>query len=185
VLGDRVRMKAGDVDEGVFIRSLAARGHLGGLSRSTARAASVLDAAGYDLIIIETVGAGQSEVEIAGLAHTVAVILPPGLGDEVQALKAGILEIAHVLVVNKADLPGAERADNDLRSMLRLRAKDRRGVPVLRTIAVTGEGVSVLADAIESHAFARRQGRIATSPAAGEKPPAAGPQSARDSENGT
>jgi LAO/AO transport system kinase len=169
VLGDRVRMAAGDTDEGVFIRSLAARGHLGGLSRSTARAASVLDAAGYDLIVIETVGAGQSEVEIAALAHTVVVVLPPGLGDEVQALKAGILEVANVLVVNKADLPGAERADNDLRSMLRLRAKDRRGVPVLRTVAATGEGIAGLADAIESHASVRGRARVPSAPAAAEQ----------------
>jgi GTPase len=164
VLGDRVRMAAGDTDEGVFIRSLAARGHLGGLSRSTLRAAQVLAAAAYDVVIIETVGAGQSEIAIAGLAHSVMVVLPPGLGDEVQALKAGILEIAHLLVVNKGDLPGAERAATDLRAMLRLRPPARRGVPVLRTVASSGEGVAALADALEAHAAAAR---VAGMPIAG------------------
>ena len=156
VLGDRVRMAAGDSDDGVFIRSLATRGQLGGVSRSTARAVDVLDAAGYDVIVIETVGAGQSEVEIANLARTCVVVLPPGLGDEVQALKAGILEIADVLVVNKADLPDAARTERDLKAMLALRAKDRRGVPVLRTIATSGQGVAELADAIEQHARGQR-----------------------------
>jgi LAO/AO transport system kinase len=151
VLGDRVRMAAGDVDEGVFIRSLAARGHLGGISRSTARAVGVLDAGGYEVIIIETVGAGQSEVEIAGLAQTCVVVLPPGLGDEVQTLKAGILEVADVLVVNKSDLPDAERTLADLKAMLRLRAPARRGVPLLPTVATSGAGVPALADAIANH----------------------------------
>lgn len=151
VLGDRVRMAAGDTDEGVFIRSLASRGHLGGLSRSTAQAVGVLDAGGYDIIVIETVGAGQSEVAIAGLARTCVVVVPPGLGDEVQALKAGILEIADLLVVNKSDLPGADRTLFDLKSMLRLRAPARRDVPVMRTIANSGEGIAALADALDRH----------------------------------
>jgi LAO/AO transport system kinase len=159
VLGDRVRMAAGGLDDGVFIRSLAARGHLGGLSRSTARAVDVLDASGYDMVIIETVGAGQSEVAVAGLAQTCVVVLPPGLGDEVQALKAGILEVADVLVVNKSDLPGADRAMSDLKAMLALRPPARRGVPLLRTVASSGEGLAALADAIAGHAYAAFSGR--------------------------
>jgi LAO/AO transport system kinase len=162
VLGDRVRMTAGDADEGVFIRSLAARGHLGGLSRSAARAVRILDAGGYDMVIIETVGAGQSEVAVAGLAQTCVVVLPPGLGDEVQALKAGILEVADVLVVNKSDLPGADRTISDLRLMLSLRAPARRGVPVLRTAASSGEGLAALADAIAGHAQTAFSGQPAT-----------------------
>jgi LAO/AO transport system kinase len=150
LLGDRVRMQAGALDEGVFIRSLASRGHLGGVSRSTARAVAVLDAAGYDIVIVETVGAGQSEVEIAALAATCVVVLPPGLGDEVQALKAGILEIADILLVNKADLPDAQRTLADLKAMLRLRPADRR-VPLLSAIALSGDGVPVLADTILGH----------------------------------
>jgi LAO/AO transport system kinase len=161
VLGDRVRMAAGDIDDGVFIRSLAARGHLGGLSRSTACAVDVLDASGYDMVIIETVGAGQSDVAVAGLAQTCVVVLPPGLGDEVQALKAGVLEIADVLVVNKADLPGADRTISDLKLMLSLRAPARRGVPLLRTIASSGEGLAALADAIAGHAQTALGGRPA------------------------
>jgi LAO/AO transport system kinase len=147
LLGDRVRMQAGALDAGVFIRSLASRGHLGGVSRSTARAIAVLDAGGHDIVIVETVGAGQSEVEIAALAATCVVVLPPGLGDEVQALKAGILEIADILLVNKADLPDAQRTLADLQAMLRLRPAHRR-VPLLSTVAVSGAGVSALADAI-------------------------------------
>jgi LAO/AO transport system ATPase len=161
VLGDRVRMAAGALDEGVFIRSLASRGHLGGLSRSTARAVEVLDAGGFDVIIIETVGAGQSEVAVAELAQTCVVVLPPGLGDEVQAQKAGILEVADVLVVNKSDLPDAERTVSDLKAMLRLRPAARRGVPLLRTIATSGEGVAALADAVAGPAKARFSGYAA------------------------
>jgi LAO/AO transport system ATPase len=162
ILGDRVRMDAGAADDGVFIRSLASRGHLGGLSRAAARAADVLDAAGYDIVMVETVGAGQSDVEIADLAQTRLVVCPPGLGDEIQALKAGILEIADVLVVNKADLPGAERAERDLAAMLGLRAPVAWRVPLCMTSAATGAGVAVLADTIERHrAHVAKNGRIA------------------------
>jgi LAO/AO transport system ATPase len=147
LLGDRVRMQAGALDDGVFIRSLASRGHLGGLSRSTASAIAVLDAGGYDVVIVETVGAGQSEVEIATLATTCVVVVPPGLGDEVQALKAGILEVADILLVNKADRPEAQRTLADLNAMLRLRPAHRR-VPLMSTVALSGEGVPALADAI-------------------------------------
>lgn len=120
LLGDRVRMRDLSGDPGVFIRSMASRGALGGLARTTASAAQVLDAAGFDVILIETVGAGQSEVDIARVAHTVVVVEAPGLGDDIQASKAGILEIADILVVNKSDLPGAERTARALKTMLEM-----------------------------------------------------------------
>ena len=120
VLGDRVRMRDLAGDSGVFIRSMATRGSLGGLAQSTANMAQVFDAAGFDVIIIETVGAGQSEVDVARLAHTTLVVEAPGLGDDIQAIKAGILEIADILVVNKADRPGVENTEKALRSMLEL-----------------------------------------------------------------
>jgi LAO/AO transport system ATPase len=154
ILGDRIRMATHQGDERVFIRSLAARGHAGGLARSAARAVDVLDAAGYAHIIVETVGAGQSEVEVADLAHTCIVVLPPGLGDDVQAIKAGILEIADIYVVNKADLPLAARAERELLAMIALRSYPAWKPPVLRTVATTGEGVAKLAEAIAAHAQA-------------------------------
>ena len=151
VLGDRIRMGEVQSDARVFIRSLATRGHLGGLTRSTAEVVAVLDAAGFDYVIVETVGTGQSEVEITRVAGTRIVVCPPGLGDDVQMLKAGVLEIADIFVVNKADLPDAERTENELRAMLALRPAARRP-PVLRTTASSGEGVAALADAIAAHA---------------------------------
>lgn len=120
LLGDRVRMRDLCGDPGVFIRSMASRGALGGLARATTAAAQVMDAAGFDVILIETVGAGQSEIDIARLAHTVLVVEAPGLGDDIQAIKAGILEIADILVVNKCDLPGAERTARALKAMLEM-----------------------------------------------------------------
>jgi len=160
VLGDRIRMAEHQANERVFIRSLAARGHAGGLSRATAPVIDVLDAAGFDLVLVETVGAGQSDVAIANLARTRIVVYPPGLGDEVQALKAGMLEIADILVVNKADLPGADRTAQDLLAM-----PARRGIgnkcPVLKTVSTTGDGVAKLVDAIAE--------RKATVAAAGAK----------------
>ena len=156
VLGDRIRMAAHQTHERVFIRSLAARGHLGGLSRTTRQVVDVLDAAGYDTVIVETVGAGQSEVEISGLARTRVVVCPPGMGDDVQAMKAGVLEIADLFVVNKADKPEAGRTERELLDMLALRsrrgAEDAWQPPVLRTVATTGEGVVAVLDAIERHA---------------------------------
>jgi len=147
VLGDRIRMAEHQANERVFIRSLAARGHAGGLSRATAPVIDVLDAAGFDLILVETVGAGQSDVAIANLARTRIVVYPPGLGDEVQALKAGMLEIADILVVNKADLPGADRTARDLLAMpARHGTQSKR--PVMKTVSTTGDGVANLADAI-------------------------------------
>lgn len=154
VLGDRVRMGQHGAHANVFIRSLAARGHLGGLSKNTEQIVDVLDAAGFDSIIVETVGAGQSEVEIMHLADTRLVACPPGLGDQVQAIKAGILEIADVLVVTKSDLPGAQASAHDLRDMLHLRAHVQGAweVPVLHCCATSGEGVAALLDCINRHA---------------------------------
>ena len=152
ILGDRIRMGEHQENERVFIRSLASRGHGGGLSRTTARVVDLLDAAGYDHIIVETVGAGQSEVEVAEVADTRIVVCPPGFGDEVQALKAGILEIADILVVNKADLPLAECTERELLGMLSLRHYDVWTPQVVRTVATSGEGVPELVDLIERHA---------------------------------
>jgi LAO/AO transport system kinase len=156
ILGDRVRMKDLHGDEGVFIRSMASRGALGGIARATAAVVQVLDAAGFDLILIETVGAGQAEVEIARLAHTTIVVEAPGLGDDIQAIKAGILEIADILVVNKADLPGAENAERALRMNLELAHTTRPAegwqVPVLRTVSLSGEGAAEVLAAIGKHA---------------------------------
>ncbi len=144
ILGDRLRMDRHAADERVFIRSLAARGHLGGLSRSTAWVVDLLDAAGFDVVIVETVGTGQSETEIVDLAQVRVVLCAPGLGDDVQALKSGILEIADLLVVNKADLPGASETLNQLRSVLAMAGRER---PVLGTSATAGDGVAELVDA--------------------------------------
>ena len=161
VLGDRVRMGEHGGHPNVFIRSAASRGHLGGLSSSTEPIVDVLDAAGFDIVIVETVGAGQSEVEIMRVADTRLVACPPGLGDSVQAIKAGILEIADVLVVTKSDLPGGETTARDLKDMLHLRAAAPAGswaVPVINTSATKGTGVVEVVDAIESHAAAAARG---------------------------
>ncbi|MCW5752326.1 MAG: methylmalonyl Co-A mutase-associated GTPase MeaB [Alphaproteobacteria bacterium] len=155
LLGDRLRMNAHAGDPGVFVRSLAARGHLGGLSRTAARVIDVMDAAGREVIVVETVGTGQSEVEIGEVANVRVVVSAPGLGDDVQALKAGILEIADILVVNKADLPLAERAARQLEGMAALTG---RAVPVLKTVATTGAGIEALAEVIAARAAARPQG---------------------------
>src|SRR5512138_2245633 len=120
VLGDRVRMRDLSGDPGIFIRSMASRGSVGGIAQSTANMAQVFDAAGFDIVVIETVGAGQSEVDVARLAHTTLVVEAPGMGDEIQAIKAGILEIADILVINKADRPGVENTEKALKSMLEL-----------------------------------------------------------------
>jgi len=151
LLGDRVRMQGHAADAGVFIRSLATRGHLGGLSRATGDVALVLDAAGYDLVLIETVGVGQDEVEVVRTADLSIVVVVPGMGDDVQALKAGVMEIADIFVVNKADREGDDRAVASLETLLSLQAFDEGAwrPPVLRTEATTGEGIGALADAIE------------------------------------
>src|SRR5215468_814198 len=154
ILGDRIRMQRHATDDGVFIRSLATRGHLGGLSRSTMDVVAVLDAMGFDIVLIETVGVGQDEIDIISSAETAVVVTVPGLGDDIQAIKAGILEIADVLVVNKADREGADRAVRDLTHMLELRGGHGargRNVEIVRTIATTGAGLDDLIGAIERH----------------------------------
>ncbi|MCK5363097.1 MAG: methylmalonyl Co-A mutase-associated GTPase MeaB [Gammaproteobacteria bacterium] len=149
VLGDRIRMAEHATDEGVFIRSLASRGQAGGLAPTATHVIDLMDAAGWDLIVVETVGAGQGEVDIADAADVRVVVCATGLGDDVQALKAGILEIADVLVVNKADLPGSTTTVNQLEAMLVLRTEAARDVSICKTTATTGEGVAELAKTIE------------------------------------
>ncbi len=179
VLGDRVRMKDLSGDPGVFIRSMASRGSLGGLAQSTAGVVQVFDAAGYEIVLIETVGAGQGEVDIARLAHTTVVVEAPGLGDDIQAIKAGILEIADILVINKADRPGVESTEKALKSMLQLahpvphvylhhgrqmtgpaptneeKAGETRPIwipPIQKTVSTDGKGIAELAERIDQHA---------------------------------
>ena len=159
ILGDRLRMDEHGSRDDVFIRSVSSRGHLGGLSRNTGRVIDVFDAVGYEVVIVETVGAGQSEVEIRHFADSNIVVCPPGLGDEVQAIKAGIIEIADLLVVNKADLPQAERTVLDLTTATHLRHRTDWQVKVLRTVATSGEGVAALDDAIEEHGRATGIGK--------------------------
>lgn len=155
LLGDRIRMQEHATDPGVFIRSMASRGHLGGLSWATPQAVRVLAAAGCDVVLVETVGVGQAEVEVASLADTTLVLLAPGMGDGIQAAKAGILEIADVFVVNKADREGASTVVRHLRSMLSLGDRhDAAGweVPIVQTVASRGEGADQVVEAIEKHA---------------------------------
>ena len=154
ILGDRIRMGELAGDPGVFVRSMATRGSLGGLARGTLDAVDVLDAAGFEVVMIETVGVGQDEVEIARAAHTTVVVSAPGLGDDIQAIKSGILEIADIHVVGKSDRPDASRAVADLKNMLAMGPNARDGewqVPVVSTSAVTGEGIVALREAIDSH----------------------------------
>lgn len=181
VLGDRVRMRDLSGDANVFIRSMASRGSLGGLAQATANMAQVFDAAGFDIVIIETVGAGQSEVDVARLAHTTLVVEAPGLGDDIQAIKAGILEIADILVVNKGDRPGVENTEKALKSMLELAHPTERVFqhhgsamriaapvqqastalvwipPIQRTISTEGKGIVELAESIAKHVEHLRQ----------------------------
>jgi LAO/AO transport system kinase len=163
VLGDRVRMQAYAADDGVFIRSMASRGHAGGLSSTTAAAAAVFDAAGFDVVLIETVGTGQSEVEVAATADTTVVVEAPEMGDEIQAIKAGLLEVADIIVVNKGDRPGAHRTAGQLHAMLADAPRETRpGRPapkhpgVLVTTAATGEGVPELLAALDRHRSSTR-----------------------------
>ena len=153
ILGDRIRMNDLALDPGVFIRSMATRGALGGLCRAAADAVDLMDAAGFNLVLVETVGVGQDEVDIMRLAHTVVVVSVPGLGDDIQALKAGVLEIADVHVVNKADREGADRTLAELRSMLTLvpAAADAWMPPVLGAAAAREEGIEAVADALDGH----------------------------------
>src|SRR5512133_223197 len=173
VLGDRVRMRDLSGDQGIFIRSMASRGSLGGIAQATASLAQVFDAGGFDMIIIETVGAGQSEVDVARLAHTTIVVEAPGMGDDIQAIKAGSLEIADILVVNKADRPGVENTERALRSTLELAHPTKRVFrhhgqtlsisgsptdskmwfpPIVKTVATEGKGIDELAASIAKHA---------------------------------
>jgi LAO/AO transport system kinase len=152
ILGDRIRMRELSGDAGIFIRSMANRGALGGLARSTSSIVDALDAAGFQIILIETVGTGQAEVDVASAAHTVLVLEAPGMGDAVQALKAGLLEIADILVVNKSDLPGAENTARALRASLELGSAQVGWItPVLQTSAESGDGVPELAQKIKEH----------------------------------
>jgi LAO/AO transport system kinase len=151
LLGDRIRMQELSRDPEVFVRSMATRGELGGLAPMTAEVAAVLDAAGKDAVIIETVGAGQDEVEVAAAADTTIVVLTPGAGDDVQAMKAGIMEVADILVVNKADLPGADALLAQLQTMTAMASRGRLDTPIISTVATKGAGVAELADAVEAH----------------------------------
>jgi LAO/AO transport system kinase len=155
LLGDRIRMGAHATDPDVFIRSMATRGQLGGMAWATPQALRVLDGVGFDVVLIETVGVGQSEVDIVSLADTTVVLLAPGMGDGIQAAKAGILEIADVFAVNKADRDGAENTIRDIKYMISLGRKQLSGAlwrqPVVRTVAATGEGIDDLLGAIERH----------------------------------
>jgi len=152
-LGDRVRMMSLSAEPHVFIRSMASRGNLGGLARASVDAVKILDASGRDFVIVETIGAGQSEVDIMRVADTVLLVQAPGLGDEIQAIKAGIMEIADIFVVNKADLPKADETAEDIREVLELK-KEAEGVwrpPIIKTNALTGEGVEELIEKIQEH----------------------------------
>jgi LAO/AO transport system kinase len=164
LLGDRVRMQEHALDDGVYIRSMASRGHLGGLSWSTPQALRVLDAAGCDVVLVETVGVGQAEVEVASLADTTVVLVAPGMGDAIQAAKAGILEIADVFVVNKADRDGADQTARDLRHMLSLGERRAAGdwqPPIVMTVAAKGEGGDEVLAALEKHrAWLAESGRL-------------------------
>ena len=161
ILGDRIRMQELTSDPGVFIRSMATRGALGGLAAATNDVVAVLDAAHKDVIIVETVGAGQDEVEVADTAHTAVVISVPGAGDEVQAIKAGILEIADILVVNKADQPRADITVQQLHAFLNLSRNEGWDVPILKTVAIKADGVVELAEAIDQHrTFLESSGRM-------------------------
>jgi len=154
LLGDRIRMQEHATDPGVYIRSMATRGHLGGLSWATPQALRVLDAAGFDVVLVETVGVGQSEVEVASLADTTIVLLAPGMGDGIQAAKAGILEIGDIFVVNKADRDGADATVRDLRHMTTLGERQEPGdwrPPVIKTVASTGTGIGEVLEAIDAH----------------------------------
>ena len=172
LLGDRVRMRDLAGDPGVFVRSMATRGAMGGVAGDTSRAVEILDAAGYDVILIETVGVGQDEVEVARVAQTVIVVDAPGLGDDIQAIKAGLIEIADILVVNKADHDGADQAVRSYQMVVEMAQVSRPAgdgleretwkVPVCRTVATDGSGISDLASWIDAHrSYLQRSGRLA------------------------
>jgi LAO/AO transport system kinase len=162
ILGDRIRMQRHYIDKGVFIRSMATRGKLGGIAATTFDVIDLINAAGYDIILIETVGVGQDEVDIVKIAHTTIVVLMPGLGDEVQAMKAGLMEIADILVVNKSDRPEAEKMEAELQASLNLyQSKSEWHSPILKTVATSNIGVDALTDAIEKHQqYLRSSGKL-------------------------
>jgi len=149
ILGDRIRMMRHSVDADVFIRSMATRGHLGGLAKATGEAIAIFEAAGKDYVLVETVGVGQDEVEVVKLADLVLVVLTPDAGDEIQAFKAGIMEIADIFVINKADHPGAEKMERQLRAMLDLGLAEKDKPPVIRTVATKGKGIDGMMSEIE------------------------------------
>jgi LAO/AO transport system kinase len=152
ILGDRIRMQSHHADAGIYIRSMATRGNLGGLARATTDAATVLDAAGKDIVLIETVGVGQDEIDIVRLADVTVVILVPGMGDDVQTIKAGIMEIADIFVINKSDREGADRVEREIRSMQSLSIRsDHWTPPIVKTVASAGQGITDLAATIASY----------------------------------
>ncbi|MCZ2111655.1 MAG: methylmalonyl Co-A mutase-associated GTPase MeaB [Dehalococcoidia bacterium] len=162
ILGDRIRMQEHTLDPGVYVRSMAGRGALGGLAPTIEDVVAVMDAFGFDYVIIETVGAGQDEVEIAGLALTTILVNNPGTGDDIQALKAGIIEIADILVVNKSDHPGADVLVSQLRALLSLAPAGAKRPPIVKTTATRGEGLGELAERIEEHRdYLRTSGELA------------------------
>ncbi len=164
ILGDRIRMQALAADDGVYIRSMATRAHLGGLAPATHDAVTVLAAAGCRVVLVETVGVGQDEVEIARLADATVVLLVPGLGDDIQTFKAGVMEIADVFAINKSDLAGADRVEQEVSAMLNIAPRrDGWRPPVVRTVATSGEGVTALADSLERfRTFGEQSGTLAT-----------------------
>lgn len=159
-LGDRLRMQVHGRDRGVYIRSMASRGYLGGLARGTVDAMRVMEAMGHDVVIVETVGTGQDEIDVARLVQTCVLVLTPTMGDDIQAMKAGIMEVAQIIVLNKADMPGKEKAILDLEVALRMRpaSEDGWNVPVLPTVATTEQGIDDVLDHIEKHQANLRQG---------------------------
>ncbi len=158
ILGDRIRMQALSLDKGVFIRSMATRGNLGGLARASVEAVAILDAAGFDRVIVETVGVGQDEIEIAKTADVCVVVLVPGMGDDVQTLKAGIMEIGDVLVINKADRDGVLRTEKELEALLSLAVRaDEWQSPIVKTVAIENKGIAELAAAIDQSREFQRQ----------------------------
>ncbi|UCE42134.1 MAG: methylmalonyl Co-A mutase-associated GTPase MeaB [Candidatus Aminicenantes bacterium] len=155
ILGDRIRMMRHSTDPGIFIRSMATRGHLGGLAKASGEAITILEASGKDYVLVETVGVGQDEVEVVKFADIILVVLIPGAGDEIQAFKAGLMEIADIFVLNKADSPEADKTEKQLRAMLELGLKDRAIPPVVKTVAIDGKGIQTLFEEMERVLSAR------------------------------
>jgi LAO/AO transport system kinase len=155
ILGDRIRMMRHSTDPGIFIRSMATRGHLGGLTKASGEAIAILEASGKDIVLVETVGVGQDEVEVVKFADIILVVLIPGVGDEIQAFKAGLMEIADIFVINKADSPEADKTEKQIRAMLELGLKDRPIPPVVKTVATDGKGIQTLSEEIERVLSAR------------------------------